>query len=57
MSGLGEADLFALATCLECSGTRMVPHIFGDYVLCDACTVLPREPEWTSPEGPSNPRS
>lgn len=57
MSGLSAGDLLALATCVECSGTRVVPDVFGDYVLCDACSVLPREPDWTLPEGPSTPDS
>lgn len=52
--GLSEADLSALSTCQECSGTRCVPDIFGDYALCEACTVLPREPGWTN-DGPSRP--
>lgn len=49
-----QGYLLYLATCQECSGTRVVPAIFGNYVLCDACTVLPREPDWTSSEGPSD---
>lgn len=51
MSGLDQADLRALTTCLECSGSRVVPDIFGDYVLCHACTLLPREPRWTGADG------
>lgn len=41
---LTEEDLDALRTCDECHGTRSVPDIFGDYVLCESCTVLPRDP-------------
>jgi hypothetical protein len=41
---LTDEDLVALTTCDHCQGTRHVPDIFGDYVLCNACTVLPRDP-------------
>jgi hypothetical protein len=55
VTGLSDAELSALATCIDCNGSRAVPDIFGDYVLCHACTVLPREPGWTANEGPSTP--
>jgi hypothetical protein len=41
---LTDHDLRLLATCPECSGTGYVPDITGDYVLCEACLVLPRDP-------------
>jgi hypothetical protein len=41
---LSYEDLIALATCEVCFGARSVPDLFGDYDLCDACTVLPRDP-------------
>lgn len=43
-SHLSMDDLRHLATCCECSGSRILPDIFGEYVLCDACAVLPRDP-------------
>lgn len=41
---LSEAELRDLATCEDCSGTRAVPNVLGDYELCTTCTVLPRDP-------------
>jgi hypothetical protein len=48
---LTEEDLRDLATCDVCLGTRNVPDIFGDYDLCDACAVLPRDAQGDS-DGP-----
>jgi hypothetical protein len=41
---LSEDDLIDLSTCLTCQGERIVPDIFGDYGLCDGCSVVPRDP-------------
>jgi hypothetical protein len=41
---LTDEDLAALATCEDCHGTQVVPDIFGNYVLCETCLVLPRDP-------------
>ena len=45
---LGTDDERLLTTCPNCFGCKVVPDIFGDYVLCEECSVLPRDPLWTS---------
>lgn len=41
---LKNDDLIALSICPDSHGDRVLPDIFGDYVLCEGCTVLPRDP-------------
>lgn len=39
-------DQVVFTTCPNCFGSRFVPDIFGEYVLCDKCSVIPRDPLW-----------
>ena len=41
---LTATELQLLATCMDCSGTRVVPDIFGECVLCQEGAVMPRDP-------------